>query len=205
MNKDIQTIFENIRNEYGDVASWAVWKAPDCNNLVSNMEVDGLFDLDENPKILDQLNNNIIMVGINFSISTDKFPKLHNFHSYYGANINYMTLKNASKIRYAFNHTPYYGAYMTDIKKGCVNSKSENVELANLDDFKIFRKELETLQADKPLIIAFGGIVHTRLKKHLKPNEFSKLIKITHYAHYGHGCATHEGYRKRVLNELKNV
>ena len=107
MNNDIQTIFENIKTQYGDVASWAVWKAPDSNNLASNMEVDGLFGLNTNPNILDQLNNNIIMVGYNFSIPLDNNPpKFHNFHTYNGANINHTTLRNASKIRYAFsNHS----------------------------------------------------------------------------------------------------
>ena len=90
-------LFERIKTKYGDVASWAVWKAPSGNNLLSNMEVEGLFDLDTNPKILDQLNNNIIMVGYNFSIPLNNPPPLVNFHTYDGAIMKYMTLKNASK------------------------------------------------------------------------------------------------------------
>ena len=206
MNKDIQSIFENIKNEYGNVASWAVWKAPYPNNLVSNMEIDDLFDLSKNPGVLDQLKNNIIMVGYNFSIPTDKFPKFHNFHTYNGANINHTTLRNASKIRHAFNDTPYYGAYMTDIIKNHVEPKSENVDLTDIDDnLNIFRHELKTLQAKRPSIIAFGSKVHNLLNKYLKSNEYSKLIGITHYAHYGDGCATHKGYRKKVLYQLKNI
>ncbi|OGW30453.1 MAG: hypothetical protein A2X59_07180 [Nitrospirae bacterium GWC2_42_7] len=204
MNKDMQAIFENIKTQYGDVASWAVWKTPSGNNFASNMEVDGLFDLDTNPNILDQLNNNIIMVGYNFSIPLDNPPKFHNFHTYNGANINHTTLRNASKIRYAFSNTPYGGAYMTDIIKNYVESKSEKVAPSNLDaDFATFRKELETLQADKPVIIAFGSIVYALLKEHLKPNDCSELIRVTHYSHYGDGCATHEGYRRKVFNQLK--
>ncbi|MDZ7759151.1 MAG: hypothetical protein U5L00_02710 [Desulfovermiculus sp.] len=48
MKNAIKTIFENIKTLYGDVASWAVWKPHNGNNLMSNMEVDGLFDLDTN-------------------------------------------------------------------------------------------------------------------------------------------------------------
>mgnify|MGYP000877777227 CR=1 FL=1 len=203
MNKDIQIIFENIKNEYGDVASWAVWKPPYKNNLVSNMEVDDLFDLNKNPSIIKQLKNNIIMVGYNFSISTDNFPKFHNFHTYNGANMNHTTLRNASKIRHAIIGTPYYGAYMTDIIKNYVEPNSKNVELTDIDDnFKIFRHELEILHADRPTIIAFGSKAHKLLNKYLKPNEYSKLIGVTHYAHYGNACATHEGYRKKVLYQL---
>ncbi|HHH54691.1 MAG TPA: hypothetical protein ENK91_13600 [Bacteroidetes bacterium] len=203
MSKDIKTIFGNIKSKYGKVASWAVWKSPDKENLASNMEVDDLFDLSKNPQILDQLQNNIVMVGYNFSIPTDNFPNFHNFHSYRGANINQTTLRNASKIRYAFNETPYWGAYMTDIVKNYVESKSENVALSNLSEhFRVFREELITLQANKPLIIAFGSKVYSLLKKHLKQEEYSRLIGVTHYAYYSDGCATHEGYKSKVLTQL---
>jgi hypothetical protein len=205
MKKDIRIIFENIKNKYGDVSSWAIWKAPYQDNLVSNMEVDGLFDLTKNPSIINQLKNNIIMVGYNFSISTDNFPKFHNFHTYNGANINHTTLRNASKIRHAFIGTPYYGAHMTDIIKNYVEPHSEKVEFTDINDnLNIFRQEMGTLHADKPTIIAFGSKVHKLLNKHIKQNEYSKLIEVTHYAHYGDGCATHEGYRKKVLYQLTN-
>jgi hypothetical protein len=96
-----------------------------------------------------------------------------------------------------------FPAYMTDIIKNYVESKSENVDLTGIDGhFNIFRHELETLHADKPTIIAFGSKVYNLLNKHLKSNEYSKLIGVTHYAHYGDGCATHEGYRKKVLHQL---
>lgn len=203
MYNDIRTIFENIKSLYGDVASWAVWKPHSSNNLVSNMEVEGLFDLDINPEILSQLKNNIIMVGYNFSIPLDNPPLFHNFHSYNGANIKHMTLLNASKIRYAFIGTKYYGAYMTDIIKNYIESKSEKVKPIDIDnDFKIFRHELKILQADKPTIIAFGGTVYNLLNKHLKPHEYSKLIQVTHYAHFGDGCRSHEGYRAKILSQL---
>jgi hypothetical protein len=203
MNKDMRAIFENIKTQYGDVASWASWKAPDEENLSSNMEVDGIFDLDKKPKVLEQIKNNIIMVGLNFSVPLDNPPKLHNFHTYKGSNISHTTLRNASKIRYAFNNTPYYGAYMTDIIKNYAESKSEQVAVNECEFyFEIFRKELEVLYAEKPIIIAFGGKVYNLLNTHLKPNEYSKLIRIPHYAHFGDGCATHEGYRKNVLDQF---
>ncbi len=92
---------------------------------------------------------------------------------------------------------------MTDIIKNYVESKSENVKTADIDnDFRVFRKELKTLQSDKPTIIAFGSKVYNLLNKHLKSYEYSKLIGVTHYAHYGDGCATHEGYRAKVLDQL---
>ncbi len=203
MNQNIKTIFDNIKSNYGKVASWAVWKAYDKNDFASNMEVDGLFDLDKNPQILYQLQNNIVMVGLNFSVPLQNSPDFHNFHSYEGAKLNHTTLRNASKIRYAFNGTPYWGAYMTDIIKNYFESKSANVKISNInEDIKIFREELKTLQADRPLIIAFGSKVYSLLKNNLEKTEYSKLIKITHYSYYSGCCAAYEGYKNKVLSQI---
>lgn len=73
------------------------------------MEVEGLFDLDKNPQVLEQLKNNIVMVGLNFSVPIYNYPDFHNFHSYKGAKSHHTTLRNASKIRYTFDCTPYWG------------------------------------------------------------------------------------------------
>lgn len=203
MSTDIKTIFENIKRKYGKVSSWAVWESPHEGKLASNMEIDDLFDTEKNPNLLKQLQNNIIMVGLNFSRATDKFPNFHNFHSFKGDSVNQKTLWNASKIRYAFHKTPYWGAYMTDILKNHIESKSENVSTLNLtDNLRIFRDELLTLQTKKPLIIAFGRKVYSLLSKNLRKEEYSRLIVVTHYSYYSDGCATHEGYRNKVLSQL---
>ena len=203
MNQNIKTVFENIRSKYGKVASWAIWKQPEKNNLASNMEVEGLFDFDENFQVLDQLKTNTVMVGLNFSVPIYNYPDFHNFHSYKGAKLNHTTLRNASKIRYAFYGTPYWGAYMTDIIKNHFESKSENVKTSNRnEDFKIFREELKTLQANRPLIIAFGGKAYSLLKNNLDPKEYSKLVGVTHYSYRNEGCGTYEGYKNKVLRQI---
>jgi hypothetical protein len=206
MDQDIKSIFEKLKSEYGQVASWAIWKqAISEDKSASNMGVEGLFDSTKNPLLFSQLRTDVVMVGYNFSIPTDTFPVFHNFHSCEGIEVHHATVRNASKLRYAFNKTPYWGAYMTDIIKNYVEAKSENVELGSaelVEHFRVFRDELAILKAEKPLIIAFGGKVYTLLKKHLRQEEYSRLVRVTHYAHYGSGCATHEGYRSAVLGQL---
>lgn len=204
MSQNIRNIFENIEKKFGDVASWAIWKDYDGDNFTANMEVEGIFDLEKNPTVLNQINKDVIMVGLCFSVPLNPPPpKLHNFHIYNGYKVPYMTIKNASKIRYAFQNTPYYGAYMTDIVKNHTEPNSENVIFDKIEnDFKIFRDEIKTLDTKAPTIIAFGGKVYNILKRNLRSNEYSRLVNVTHYAHYGNGCATHEGYKKRVLRQL---
>lgn len=208
MDKISEERFEEIKGKFGKVASWAVWENYNASDLTSNMEVDNVFDLSTNSTLLNQLQNDIIMVGYNVSIPTDNFPMFHNFHTYNGAKIHPKTISNASKIRYAFKDTRYYGAYMTDIIKNYVEVNSNKVKPSQKiidSNFERFREELKILNAKKPRIIAFGGKVHDLLKRNLMDDEYSKLIKITHYSYFGKGYASHKDYRSKVLSQIKNA
>ena len=59
-------IFETIKQKYGDVASWAVWEEAGVKPK-SNMGHLNIFNLQKNPKLLEVLKNNVVMIGLNFS------------------------------------------------------------------------------------------------------------------------------------------
>lgn len=197
-------LFDSIKENYGDVASWAIWE-DEGDKPASNMGL-SILDLDKNPKLLETLNTKIIMVGLNFSISTKEYPKFHNFHCEDSVNQHITTIRNAAKIRHAFKDTKYWGAYMTDIIKNFVEVDSNKVKFDQEkinEHFEYFRKELNDIGAytenEKPVIIAFGNAVYKLLKKNLDKNEYSKLIKVYHYSSYG----GQEKYRQKVLEAIK--
>jgi hypothetical protein len=103
-----QTKFEFIKKKYGYCASWAIWadvgKKPKEN--VGDLRV---FDIKNNPGLLQQLNPNIILVGLNFSRGIIKVP-FANFHDARSEAMDF-------KIRYALSGSQFWGAYMTDIIK----------------------------------------------------------------------------------------
>ena len=102
-------LYKKMAEKYGDVGSWAVWEAPGSTPK-SNMGYANIFDLDKYPKLLDTLKNNVVMVGLNFSrplIATEPFKNFHDLNPY----------ANDFKIRYAFEGTEFYGAWMTDVIK----------------------------------------------------------------------------------------
>jgi hypothetical protein len=110
-------LFEKIKIKYGDVASWAVWDDAGIKPK-SNMGNMNIFDLHENPDLLEILRNNVVMVGLNFSrplLPTKPFKNFHDLSPH----------ANDFKIRYAFRNTQFYGAYMTDIIKN-LEMKSSN-------------------------------------------------------------------------------
>jgi hypothetical protein len=183
-----------IAEKYGTFSSWAIW-ADEIEKPKSNIGDTRIFDLAYNPELLQQLNPNVIMVGLNFSrkIENERFV---NFHDKRPQAQDY-------KIRYAFRNTKYYGAYMTDIIKDFEQAISNKVisYLKNNKEFEdrniaLFKQELNDLKPNNPLIIAFGNIVYSILDRHLR-NTY-RIAKVPHYSIY----TSKEDYRKEVHRAL---
>jgi hypothetical protein len=180
-------------NKYGDFASWAIWEEVGLTPK-SNMDNMNVFDLNKNPKLLETLNPNVIMVGLNISKRIEK--PLSNFHGAIGG---------AYKIRHAFWDTPFYGAYMTDIIKDFEQKISGTVSKylrANKDferqNILLFEQELVDLKSNNPLIIAFGKDSYDILNRYFS-GKF-KIIKVSHYSNY----ASKENYRAEIENIMIN-
>ena len=186
--------FENIKQKHGRYASWAVWANASEKKPKSNMGDLSAFD---DARVLSLLRNDVVMVGLNFSVLRDAPKPFFNFHGKGGG---------AFKIRYAFNDSPYYGAYMTDIiklhkevdsKKMMQHLKAHpEVVASNVD---IFREELRDLRATAPIILAFGHDTY-KLLRNLDKSEYRKLIKLTHYSHR----ISAEAYKEAVFKEIAN-
>ncbi len=147
---------------------------------------------------LSLLKNDIVMVGLNFSVLRDAPKPFFNFHGKGGG---------AFKIRYAFNDSPYYGAYMTDIikeheevdaKKMMQYLKAHPDLAAHVDKF---REELRDLRATAPIILAFGNDADKLLRESLDKSEYRKLIKLTHYSCW----ISKEGYKEKVFKEVDDA
>lgn len=195
---DIQQ-FENIKQKHGRrYASWAVW-ADASEKPTSNMDDLSVFDDARVLSLLSLLRNDVVMVGLNFSVSKDPPRPFFNFHGKNGG---------AFKIRYAFKDSPYYGAYMTDIIKrpGEVDSKKMMQHLKAHPDLlassvEEFREELRELRATSPTILAFGNDTYKLLRENLDKSEYRKLIKLTHYSYR----MRKEVYKERVFKEIDDA
>ena len=170
--------YEHIRKKHGHYASWAVWADP-SQKAKSNMGDITIFD---NQSILSQLRPALIMVGLNLSRFTSS-EAFRNFHDSSPKAQDY-------KIRHAFMGTEYYGAYMTDIIKGLVEIDSKNV-IKHLKDnpctletsLKIFREEIADLGVAAPTFLIFGAVAYKVLISNLKPSEYTRCVRLTHYSH----------------------
>jgi hypothetical protein len=167
-----------ITNKFGEFASWAVW-ADEGSKPKSNIGDMSIFDLNNNPGLLEILNPNVVMVALNFSRSVNKTPFI-NFHDSRPQGQDY-------KIRYAFRGTEFYGAYMTDIIKDFEEKVSGNVKAYlkenqkfELDNIELFKQEIAELKCADPFIIAFGNITYEILKKHF--GESYRIQKVMHYS-----------------------
>jgi len=187
--------YKNISIKYGYVASWAVWAKAGCKpkSNIGKMEI-----FEDKNNLLKILKTNVVMVGLNFSREV-KFEKpFMNFHD---SNPH----GNDFKIRFAFEETDYYGAYMTDLIKDLPMTSSKDVLIYLKDNPEVlkkqlvrFKEELKFINANKPTIIAFGKDVYNMLIKNLDANEYRSLIQITHYSHQ----ISKEKYRKETHEKL---
>jgi hypothetical protein len=184
-----QTKFDFIKKKYGHYASWAIW-ADEGAKPKDNVGDLSVFDISNNAGFLQQLNPNIILVGLNISRRIEIL--LANFHDARSQAMDF-------KIRYALWGSPFWGAYMTDIIKdfeqktsGKVMSYLRTDNLFEEENVKIFREEINDLGIDNPTIIAFGRDAHTVLNRNFK-NEY-EIFKIPHYSNY----SSKEKYREEV-------
>jgi hypothetical protein len=60
-----------IASKYGEFASWAVW-AEQGEKPKSNIGDMSVFNLEQNPNLLNELNPDVVMVGLNFSRKIEK-------------------------------------------------------------------------------------------------------------------------------------
>lgn len=192
--------FNKIKVKYGKCSSWAIWKS-EGDTPKSNIEELSVLDPAKNKKLLSELRPNVIFVGLNLSRG-DIEEDFRNFHS----NNPYAT---DFKIRYAFKKSPYWGGYMTDIIKGCVEKKSGKVEkyLRENREFerqnvKDFCQELNDIGANNPTLIAFGNATHGILKRNFKilKRKLNNQFKILIIDHYASSKWNKENYRDYVMS-----
>ena len=121
-----------LEDKYGHYASWAIWN-PDAS-IKMDTEVIATH--------IEQLHTSVVMVGLNIS---NALPQpWSNFH--FGL--------HDRKLNYAFNQSPYRGAYMTDIIKGEIDAKSSNIkakiksgEIDIAKHVSLFKTEMEDVEA----------------------------------------------------------
>ena len=191
--------FESIKKKHGRYASWAIWSKEDKNptSNIGNLEI---FNIKNNKELLEQLNPNIILVGLNFSRKDlgKELKDWNNFHSSWGYAKDY-------KIRYGLKDTSLWGGYMTDIIKKYPEKESKRVmsylksnKIDEKENIKLFRQELKDLGSDNPIIIAFGNDVYNILDRNFKDK-----YKILRIRHYSFRCSKEE-YKKQVLKTIND-
>ena len=185
--------FEFLKEKYGHWTSWAIW--PEASDTPkSNV---GDLSIFEGDGFLKQLSTEFVLVGLNIARADIEKP-LANFHS---------TLSRAQdyKIRYAVKDTRLWGAYMTDVIKdfnevdsGKLVTYLKKNKHFELDNIKVFRKEIQDLGAEKPILVALGDATYDILVRNIA--EF-KVLKMKHYSHY----MSKEKYREEVLMLLAGL
>jgi len=192
-----RTRFDELQARWGAHSSWAVWKtigpeekpkAHVGDRMILNPKI--------NAELLSVLNPEVVMVGLNASSREGDTEPWGNFH-------DGRSEGNDFKIRFAFEGTPFWGAYMTDVLVNFPETDSRKVRAhvkANPDivakQLDRLERELQHLGATDPLLIAFGGLASDLVCRHL--GDRYRVAKVTHYAHQ----IGKETYRAEVLEAI---
>jgi len=195
--------FNLVKKKWSKTSSWAVWaKAGDKPK--SNIGDISVFDINKNPRLLKILNPNIVMVGLNGADRPNNLERSRgerpwgNFHDRSSCGQDF-------KIRYAFEGTKYWGAYMTDIinrretkSEKVISYLKKNPHVIH-ENMLRFYEELEDIGAKNPLIIVFGGVAYNLIKANID-KKYNRLIKIMHYSNF----IGQEEYKDKVLKVLED-
>lgn len=193
----IRTRFDAIRQTWGAVGSWAVWAEPTPGEGVKSGVGDlSVLDPDVNPALLETLNPEVVMLGINGSGAPTPEP-FSNFH-------DPSPRANHFKLRYAYRGTPFWGAYLTDTFKGIpsygakrtIEYLKDNPALV-AEQLGRLQQELDALGSEDPLLIVFGRDVHGILHEHL--GDRYRMVRVPHYAHF----LSKEDYRTQALGAIE--
>ncbi|MGI3183523.1 hypothetical protein [Nioella aestuarii] len=186
-----------IIDDYAWCSSWAVWME-EGEKPKSNIGDLSIFDFKKYPEIRKLLHADYIAVGLNIS-SDSESSKFGNFHSSSPSAQDY-------KLRYAFQGTPIWGCYLTDILKDFQEPSSAKVKKYIKEHpnklqphFDHFKEEVRLLGAENSLFLGMGGLA-TRLLRQALPRD-AKVIQIRHYSDF----IGREKYRKEVLDALRLI
>ncbi len=172
-------LFEQLENKYAQHASWAVW---------NNRDLEDTSVIREN---LRDLKTSVVMVALNISRALPSAWR--NFHS----------RDHARKLMYPFNHSPYRGAYMTDIIKAYVEPSSARLQkqlltgqLHVLSHVETFYDEMKDLGATNRTLFILFGREATKLFNMYLAAKYPNHVSCPHYSMYGKGYTDAEWVEK---------
>jgi hypothetical protein len=167
--------FNDLAARYGMYSSWAVWDPanPADTQIIAQQ--------------LTCLKTSVVLVGLN--ISRPIPTHWQNFHG----------RDHARKLMFAYNKSPYRGAYMTDLIKGEVEANAgklrERIRNGTVDVPKhvnTFRTEMHDVGVQEhALFILFGNDTAHFFRNHLA-GVYPNHVKCPHYSRYGIGSTDAE-------------
>lgn len=196
-------VYEKLENRFKDVASWAIWSPAENGENPAGKHNTGNMDVFKDDNLLDKLHANFVLVALNageHDVRKDGYTgSWRMFHS------DDTQKQQDYKLRYAFQDTPIWGSYMTDLIKNHPDKNSVKV-LEHIKEYpQVLQDNIEVLKEElniiggKPVLIALGRSVESILKKELG-NQY-EVVYLTHYSH----MISADTLKENVNTLLKNL
>jgi hypothetical protein len=215
---------------YGDVSSFLAWNRDENNEIKKEImpkdktqRKDKIYDGDIynwDEEKLRIITTDIVFVGLNMS---DRGKPLFEDSP---EDFWFQNARRDKKIDHTFFNTKAEGAYFTDIlkpderlpnEKGKSSNSSKVMKIIKSqagneivkEHLLLFKKELEVIGADKPLLIIFGGgaefIINQGIKEgDLEESDFYDRKTIYHYSYRYKGFHDIKKYRNDTREKLED-
>jgi hypothetical protein len=160
-------VFHKLKAKYGKHSSWAIWnhdKPEDTEVIKPNLNC---------------LNISVVLVALNIS---KRIPT--NWQNFHGRD-------HARKLMYAFNKSPYRGAYMTDlIKEVEVDSGMLWARIKNRPDYvdeqiAKFRHEMDDVGVQKHALFILFGKQAAKIFENRLADVYPNHVRCPHYSRRG--------------------
>lgn len=172
--------FEEIRERYGFVSSWACWSSREGEKATSGVSDLEVFNPNNPNNKLEELHTRFVLVGLNISRGDIDDSPWRNFHSASPNATDY-------KLRYALEGSALWGSYMTDLLKDFVEvsaSKASRYFKQNPRQLEKhltnFEEELGFVCEKRPVLFALGDDTYNLLNEHFSVRY--EIVKLYHYA-----------------------
>jgi hypothetical protein len=192
--------FDQIKEMYGQHASWAYWRLPSSDdNKRGHIGDLCVLDPDKNPDLLGVVHAKYILLGLNVSRTRASSPRFQNFHDDSPRGRDY-------RLRHAVMNTVLWGSYITDFfvdfvepNAGAVEEFARNNPEEVTKQASARRLEIETVTGGvKPTLVALGRAAQRLVATHFNDH---CVINVPHYSSY----TKIEDYRNNVVAEIQKA
>ncbi|WP_294959657.1 hypothetical protein [uncultured Fibrobacter sp.] len=205
--------FNELKKEYGAVASWAIWDMPSSNNLSTKENVGSMNWAKDENLLIEEIKTDFVFIALN-AADNHKGKDGHakqdswiNFHSSYSKGRDYK-LRFAVMKRNEKGFCTAKGSYITDLIKDIPTKDAKELKSILKNNPQKLESNIEKLKEElsildnkkKPILIALGRDCERFLRNTLEKEGY-RVYYLPHFSAASPKLEDYRGMLQTILDE----